>query len=261
MSPRSSTVRPLAGPRRMATRPLVEGPSRISSGRPASAAFTLAVVFGRSRPSSGSAWMARRRAMASGSRPRRRRSRLRGRGSGRSWPGLLRDRGWASMSLGARRRRSPPRLCRCGASGLMRAPMDRPPTSTSPSPSATSPRRAPSTAACWAARRAARPPTGSTSISTATRSSPIWRRTRAADARDQLVDGEAVPVRHFGLILTLDDWRALAERLRPPAPLPHRAADPLRRRPGRAVDDVLPDPSGNALEFKAFADEAMIFAK
>ena len=68
MSPRSSTVRPLAGPRRMARMPLVDGPSRISSGRPASAAFTLAVVRGRSSPSSGSAWIARRRVMASGSR-------------------------------------------------------------------------------------------------------------------------------------------------------------------------------------------------
>ena len=65
ISPRSSTVRPFAGPRRIATRPLVDGPSRISRGNPASAAFTLAVVLGRSRPSSGSAWIARRREMAS----------------------------------------------------------------------------------------------------------------------------------------------------------------------------------------------------
>ena len=67
MSPRSRTVRPFCGPRRMATRPLVEGPSRSSSGSPSSARLILAVVFGQSSPSSGSAWMARRSATASSS--------------------------------------------------------------------------------------------------------------------------------------------------------------------------------------------------
>ena len=68
MSPRSSTVRPLSEPRRMAIRPVVDGPSRISSGSPASAARILALVLGQCRPSSGSSWIDRRRRIASASR-------------------------------------------------------------------------------------------------------------------------------------------------------------------------------------------------
>jgi len=76
------------------------------------------------------------------------------------------------------------------------------------------------------------------------------------------VDGEAVPVRHFGLILSPEAWRALADRLTA------AAADfiiaPQTRfagGPGEQSTLFVRDPSGNALEFKAFADEAMIFAK
>jgi extradiol dioxygenase family protein len=77
-----------------------------------------------------------------------------------------------------------------------------------------------------------------------------------------LVDGEEVPVRHFGLILALDDWTALAARLR--AAGTRFIIEPQTRfagQPGEQATMFLTDPSGNALEFKAFADEAMIFAK
>ena len=83
---------------------------------------------------------------------------------------------------------------------------------------------------------------------------------RAAVAHD--VDGDAVPVRHFGLVLAMDDWHALAERL--------RAADTrfviephvrFRGQPGEQATMFLRDPCGNALEFKAFADRARLFAK
>jgi uncharacterized protein len=77
-----------------------------------------------------------------------------------------------------------------------------------------------------------------------------------------VVDGEAVPVRHFGLILSLDDWQALAARLQ--AVGTRFIIDPQVRfagQPGEQSTMFLTDPSGNALEFKAFADEAMIFAK
>jgi hypothetical protein len=76
------------------------------------------------------------------------------------------------------------------------------------------------------------------------------------------VDGEAVPVRHFGLILTPQAWRALADRLAAAgadfiiAPQTRFAGGP-----GEQSTLFVRDPSGNALEFKAFADEAMIFAK
>jgi extradiol dioxygenase family protein len=83
-----------------------------------------------------------------------------------------------------------------------------------------------------------------------------------AAAATNMVDGENVPVRHFGLILTLDDWSALADRLR--AAGTRFFIEPQTRfvgQPGEQATMFLTDPSGNALEFKAFADEAMIFAK
>ena len=83
-----------------------------------------------------------------------------------------------------------------------------------------------------------------------------------AAAATNLVDGEDVPVRHFGLILTLDDWGVLAERLRGAGT--RFIIEPQTRfvgQPGEQATMFLTDPSGNALEFKAFADEAMIFAK
>ena len=83
-----------------------------------------------------------------------------------------------------------------------------------------------------------------------------------AAAATNAVDGEAVPVRHFGLILDPADWAAIAARLEA------AGADfiiaPQTRfvgQPGEQSTLFIRDPSGNALEFKAFADESMIFAK
>jgi extradiol dioxygenase family protein len=76
------------------------------------------------------------------------------------------------------------------------------------------------------------------------------------------VDGEQVPVRHFGVILDLDAWRALAERLK--AAGTRFIIEPQIRfqgLPGEQATLFFLDPSGNALEFKAFADDAMVFAK
>ncbi len=75
------------------------------------------------------------------------------------------------------------------------------------------------------------------------------------------VDGADVPVPHFGLVLSMRDWQALADRL--------RAADvdfvvqPHVRFQGKAGEQAtmfLLDLSGNALEFKAFADPSQLFA-
>ena len=76
------------------------------------------------------------------------------------------------------------------------------------------------------------------------------------------VDGHDVPVPHFGVVLTMADWQALADpRCGGGHRVRDRAAYPLRGPAGRASDDVLPRPvGGNALEFKAFADDAMLFA-
>lgn len=76
------------------------------------------------------------------------------------------------------------------------------------------------------------------------------------------VDGEQVPVRHFGAILTLPDWETLAEKLK--AAGTTFIIEPQIRfkgQPGEQATLFFLDPCGNALEFKAFADDAMVFAK
>lgn len=76
------------------------------------------------------------------------------------------------------------------------------------------------------------------------------------------VDGEDVPVRHFGVILTLPAWDALAARLK--AVGMKFLIEPQVRFKGQAGEQATMfflDPSGNALEFKAFADDTMVFAR
>ena len=76
------------------------------------------------------------------------------------------------------------------------------------------------------------------------------------------VDGEDVPVRHFGVILDLAAWRALADRLEAAGVdfiIPPQIR--FRGQPGEQATLFFLDPSGNALEFKAFADDARVFAR
>lgn len=75
------------------------------------------------------------------------------------------------------------------------------------------------------------------------------------------VDGDAVPIPHFGLVLPLADWRALADRLTS-AGTPFEIAPRVRFRgqTGEQGTFFLYDPSGNALEFKGFADLDRLFA-
>ncbi len=75
------------------------------------------------------------------------------------------------------------------------------------------------------------------------------------------VDGHDVPVPHFGVVLTMADWQELADRLTAAGTqfgiAPHiRFAGQV----GEQATMFFRDPSGNALEFKAFADDAMLFA-
>ena len=75
------------------------------------------------------------------------------------------------------------------------------------------------------------------------------------------VDGHDVPVPHFGLILTVPQFHALADRLR--AAGTQFVIEPYVRFEGQAGEQwtmFLLDPAGNALEFKAFADDARVFA-
>ncbi len=76
------------------------------------------------------------------------------------------------------------------------------------------------------------------------------------------VDGEDVPVRHFGVILDLASWRVLADRLEAAGVdfiIPPQVR--FQGQPGEQATLFFLDPSGNALEFKAFADDAMVFAR
>jgi extradiol dioxygenase family protein len=75
------------------------------------------------------------------------------------------------------------------------------------------------------------------------------------------VDGHDVPVPHFGVVLTMPDWQALADRLTA-AGTRFGIAPHIRfvGQPGEQATMFFYDPSGNALEFKAFADDAMLFA-
>ncbi len=76
------------------------------------------------------------------------------------------------------------------------------------------------------------------------------------------VDGDQVPVRHFGAILAWKHWEALAERVR-------SAGHPFLIEPrvrfqgevGEQGTFFVRDPSGNALEFKAFRDPSRLFAR
>lgn len=75
------------------------------------------------------------------------------------------------------------------------------------------------------------------------------------------VDGHDVPVPHFGVVLTMDQWEALADRVKA-AGIAFGIAPYVRFKgqPGEQATMFFLDPSGNALEFKAFADDAMLFA-
>ncbi|HEY0519192.1 MAG TPA: VOC family protein [Ilumatobacteraceae bacterium] len=75
------------------------------------------------------------------------------------------------------------------------------------------------------------------------------------------VDGHDVPVPHFGLILTIDDFHDLSAKLR--AAGTDFVIEPYVRFAGEVGEQwtmFFYDPAGNALEFKAFADESQIFA-
>ena len=87
---------------------------------------------------------------------------------------------------------------------------------------------------------------------------PDAARARATNA----VDGEDVPVPHFGVVLSMDKWEALAERLveaRIDFLIPPTVR--FKGQPGEQATMFFLDPAGNALEFKAMADPEKLFAK
>ena len=75
------------------------------------------------------------------------------------------------------------------------------------------------------------------------------------------VDGHDVPVPHFGIVLTMPQWEDLASRLK--AAGVRFGIEPYVRFKGQVGEQAtmfFTDPSGNALEFKAFADDGQLFA-
>ena len=85
---------------------------------------------------------------------------------------------------------------------------------------------------------------------------------QAAPVATNAVDGHDVPVPHFGIVLTLEDWQDLADRLTA-AGTEFVIAPYIRFRgqPGEQATMFFRDPSGNAIEMKAFADLGQLFAK
>ena len=89
---------------------------------------------------------------------------------------------------------------------------------------------------------------------------------RVADAQmsdpTSLVDGHDVPVRHFGVVLSIAAWEELAARFKQAGVKfviePHVR---FRGEPGEQATMFFLDPFGNALEFKAFANINLLFAK
>jgi hypothetical protein len=75
------------------------------------------------------------------------------------------------------------------------------------------------------------------------------------------VDGHDVPVPHFGAVLGMAEWRALADRLRGAGT--EFVIEPDTRfagQPGEQATMFFLDPSGNAIEMKAMRDPAKLFA-
>ena len=85
---------------------------------------------------------------------------------------------------------------------------------------------------------------------------------QAGHASTNAVDGDNVPVRHFGVVLPMAEWEALAERLQ--AAGQRFIIEPQIRFKGQVGEQATRfflDPSGNAIEFKAFKDLSSLFAK
>lgn len=83
-----------------------------------------------------------------------------------------------------------------------------------------------------------------------------------SDASSGAVDGKAVPIPHFGVVLTMDDWKALAGRLEAAEDIDwlHKPMIRFEGEPGEQATLFIRDPSGNALEFKGFASLDAVFA-
>ncbi|MEM6493131.1 MAG: VOC family protein [Pseudomonadota bacterium] len=84
----------------------------------------------------------------------------------------------------------------------------------------------------------------------------------SGDRASNAVDGHDVPVPHFGLVLSMEAWRGLTQRLETAGiDFIIRPTVRFEGKPGEQATMFLRDPAGNALEFKAFANPEDLFAK
>ena len=86
------------------------------------------------------------------------------------------------------------------------------------------------------------------------------REPASAAAPTSKVDGKQVPVRHFGLVLDMETWQGLAARLDGKVDFIIAPYTRFKGQPGEQATMFFRDPSGNALEMKAFADDSALFA-
>jgi hypothetical protein len=87
-------------------------------------------------------------------------------------------------------------------------------------------------------------------------------RTEAGVVHHNAVDAHDIPIPHFGVVLPLDEWETLAHKLR--AANITFIVEPYVRFRGEIGEQATMfflDPAGNALEFKAFSDPSLLFAK
>ena len=85
---------------------------------------------------------------------------------------------------------------------------------------------------------------------------------QSSAAATGVVDGVAVPIPHFGVVLSMAEWDMLAARLKSADKIDW-VIKPTKRfegQPGEQATLFIKDPSGNALEFKGFTDHAKVFA-
>ena len=80
-------------------------------------------------------------------------------------------------------------------------------------------------------------------------------------AAENPVDGKGVPVRHFGLVLGMEAWRDLADKLSGQVDFIIEPYTRFAGEPGEQATMFFADPSGNAIEIKAFADMTRLFAR
>ncbi len=91
---------------------------------------------------------------------------------------------------------------------------------------------------------------------------PALGRDGSIEQASNPVDGHEVPVPHYGVVLEMDQWESFAEKVR--GVIDEFVIDPYIRfqgEPGEQATMFFKDPSGNALEFKAFRDiDSQLFA-